>query len=65
MPGTKKLTPKAHPPSWGDIQRMAASIKRTDPAISSKISGEAFYTLVYLESIVVDDAANKNSPFGD
>lgn len=59
----EKMYSKAYPPTWGDFQRMAAEIKRTMKNPAGTLSGSTFYALVYLESIVVDDGANKNSPF--
>lgn len=58
----KTITPKLKVPSWGDLQRMATSLRKLDPKLSSKLGAEDFYTLVYLQSIVMDDKT-ESTPF--
>lgn len=58
------MTPMMRVPTWGDLQRMAAEIKRATPKIGSKVSAETFYTLTYLEAIQVDAQAD-SAPFHD
>lgn len=58
------VTPKIAVPTWGDLQRMAAEIKRVLGKPGDKLTGETYMTLLYLDAIVVDDQANKSPIHG-